>query len=125
MDYAVLTDPKRRCLVEELQDHPIAEIVLVLDALGKGHILRNYLWRTDPPMQQFDGDRGRHLDRAVRRGGVMHWTAEETGSDRWAPTLVDDGLMFRLPILFDTEQACLDYIATIPAGDRIDGDARG
>ena len=51
----------------------------------------------------------------------MHWTAEETGSDRWAPALVDDGLMFRLPILFDSEEACLAYIAKIPAGARIDG----
>ena len=54
----------------------------------------------------------------------MHWIAEERTSDpshpRWAPTLVDDGLMFSLPILFNTEVDCLQYITKIPSGEWMD-----
>lgn len=55
----------------------------------------------------------------------MHWVAEhtsaESGETGWAPTLVDDGCMFGLPILFSTEEECRAYIATIPAGAHSDG----
>lgn len=50
----------------------------------------------------------------------MRWIAEST-DEGWQPTLEGDGCMFSLPLWFNSEEACSEFIEAIPAGAQQDG----